>query len=87
MKVNANMNGYFVLNNNVHTIPGPWHLLGVGKVMGSMLGPNQVKAIDVNSCTYCCYVRCATLTVLVGGIPWPQTGVQSKGWLSAMIEI
>ncbi len=39
----------------------PWH--GVGKVMGSMLGPNRVLAKDVKSCTYCCYVRCATLIV------------------------
>ena len=40
------------------------------KVMGSMLGldakPNCVIAKDVKSCTYCCYVRCATLIVRVG---------------------
>ena len=42
--------------------------------MGSMLGPSRVIAKDVKSCTYCCYVRCATLIVWVGGMPWPQTG-------------
>ncbi len=35
---------------------------------------NQVIARDVRSCTYCCYVRCATLIVRVGGMPWPKTG-------------
>ncbi len=29
------------------------YLFGVGKVMGSMLGPNSVIAKDVKSCTYC----------------------------------
>ena len=34
-------------------------MLGVkGKVKGSMLGPKIAK--DVKSCTYCCYVSCAT---------------------------
>ena len=42
--------------------------------MGSMPGPNCVMAKDVKSCTYCCYVRCATLIVWVGGMPWPKTG-------------
>ncbi len=28
------------------------YLLGVGKVMGSMLGPNHVIAKDFKSCTY-----------------------------------
>ncbi len=37
--------------------------LSVGKVVGSMLGPNRVIAKDVKNCTYCCYVRCATLIV------------------------
>ena len=46
------------------------------KVMGSMLGPNCVIAKDAKSCTYCCYVRCATLIVWVGGMPWPQTDAQ-----------
>ena len=40
----------------------------------SMPGPNHAIAQDVKSCTYCCYVRCATLIVLVGGMPWPKTG-------------
>ncbi len=35
--------------------------------MGSMLGPNRIIAEDVKSCTCCCYIRCATLIVLVGG--------------------
>ena len=48
--------------------------IGVGKVMGSVLCQNRVIANDVKSCTYCCYVRCATLIVRVGGMPWPQTG-------------
>ena len=57
------------------TLGKPAYLLGVGKVMGSMLSPNNVIAKDVKSCTYCCYVRCTTLIVRVGGIPWLQTGV------------
>ena len=28
---------------------------------------NRVIAKDVKSCTYCCYVKCATLIVRVGG--------------------
>ncbi len=43
-------------------------------VMGSILGPNRVIAKDVKICTYCCYVRCATLIVWVVGMPWHQTG-------------
>ncbi len=42
--------------------------------MGSILSPNNVIAKDVKRCTYCCYVRCGTLIVWVGGMPWPQTG-------------
>ncbi len=34
-----------------------------GEVMGSIFGPNRVIAKDVKRCTYCCYVRCATLIV------------------------
>ena len=45
-----------------------------GNVMGSMIGPNLVVAKDVKSYAYCCYVRCVTLIVRVGGMPWPQTG-------------
>ena len=49
---------------------------------------NRVIAKDVKSCNYCCYVRCATLIVLEGEMPWPQTsatqyhaqlGLQDKG--------
>ncbi len=35
--------------------------------MGSILGPNRVIAKNVKSCTYCCYGRCATLIVWIGG--------------------
>ncbi len=35
----------------------------LGEVMGSILGPNHVTAKDFESCTYACYVRCATLIV------------------------
>ncbi len=38
------------------------------------LGSNRLIAKDVNSCTYCCYFRCATLIVRLGGIPWSQSG-------------
>ncbi len=44
-------------------------VIGVGKVMGSILGQNRVIAKHVNSCTYCCYIRCATSIVWVGGMP------------------
>ena len=37
-----------------------------------MLGPNNVIA-KKSSCTYCYQVRCTTLIVRVGGMPWPQT--------------
>ncbi len=42
--------------------------------MGLIIGPNRVIAKDVKSCTFYCYVRCATLKVGVGGMPWPNTG-------------
>ncbi len=35
--------------------------------MSSMLYPNCVIAKDVNSCTYCWYIRCMTLQIWVGG--------------------
>ncbi len=50
------------------------HPPGVGEFMGSILGPNRVIVKDVKSYTYCCYVRCATLILRVGEIPWPKTG-------------
>ena len=46
------------------------HLPGVGKVRGS----NRVIVNDVKSCTYCCYVRCASLIVWIGWMPRRQTG-------------
>ena len=45
-----------------------------GKVMSPILGPNSIIAADVKSCTYCCYVWCATLIVWIGRMPLPQTG-------------
>ena len=47
------------------------YLLSVGKVMGLMFGPNCVIAKDVKSCTYCCWVRCTTCIIWVGGMPLP----------------
>ena len=55
-------------------------MLGHGNVVlvpdarcsASIHGPNCVIAKDFKSCTYCCYVRCATLIVRVVGMPWPQ---------------
>ena len=38
-----------------------------------MLDPNSALAKDVNSCTYCCYVRCATLIVRGLRMHWFQT--------------
>ena len=29
---------------------------------------------DVNNDFYCCYVRCVTFIIRVGGMPWPKTG-------------
>ncbi len=45
--------------------------------MGSILGPNRVIAKDVKSCTYCCYVRYATLTVATQY--HAQLGLSDKG--------
>ncbi len=42
--------------------------------MGTILGPNRIKAKEVNSCTYCCNIRCATLILWVGKMPWLKTG-------------
>ncbi len=39
-----------------------------------MRGSNRDIAKKVKICTYCCYVRCATLIVWVRVMPWPQTG-------------
>ncbi len=40
-----------------------------------MLDPNRVLTKNVNICSYFRYVRCATLIVSVGGMPWRNTGV------------
>ena len=63
------------------------YLLVIGKVICSMLDPNNELAKDVKSCTYCCYVRWATLIVCVRGMLVPigatqyhaQLGLQDKG--------
>ncbi len=53
-----------------------------------ILSPNRIITKEVNSCTYCCYVRCATIIVRVGGVPWSkivathynkQLGLPTKG--------
>ncbi len=51
--------------NNLTRVRGKHiaYLVGVGKVMGSMLGPNHVIDNAFKICTFCCYVRCATLIV------------------------
>ncbi len=45
---------------------------GKKRSASSRLSPNRVIAKDVKSCTYCYYVRCTTLLVRVGGMPWPK---------------
>ena len=45
--------------------PRPWHntqCIQSAQVMGWMIGPNNVIAKDVQSCTFCCYVRCTKLS-------------------------
>ncbi len=39
-----------------------------------ILGLKHVIAKEIKNCTYCCYVSCATLKVLVGRMPWPKRG-------------
>ena len=46
----------------------------VGEVMGLIFCPNRGIAKDVLVITYCCYVRCATSEVCVGGMSWFKTG-------------
>ena len=36
--------------------------------------PRISKYVKSCTSTYCSYVRCATLIVRVGGMPWPKTG-------------
>ncbi len=48
------------------------HPLIVGKSIGSNLNPTPTK--DVESGSYCFYVRCLSLIVRVGGMPRPKTG-------------
>ncbi len=42
--------------------------------MDSIIFQDQVTAKDVKGCTYCCYVRCKTLIVWAGEMPWPNSG-------------
>ena len=42
--------------------------LGVGEVIGM----NHVITKDVEKGSYCCYVRCTTQIVRVGGMPWSK---------------
>ena len=43
-----------------------YHVAHPREVLGSILGPNRVTAKDVEMCTYCCFVRCATLIEIEG---------------------
>ncbi len=47
-------------------------MLGIG-FDGSMLDTNRIIAKDIKRYSYC-YVRCPTLIVRVGGMPWSLTG-------------
>ncbi len=49
----------------------PWSMRGLDARSSAQ---NCRIAEDVKCYTYCCYIRCATLIVRVGGMPWPQTG-------------
>ncbi len=40
------------------------HQLAVREIVSSILDLNCVIVKDVKSCSYCCYVRCATLIVM-----------------------
>ena len=74
-----------------------WHPLVVGKARERFSALHRLITKDVKNGSYCCYVRCETLIVRVGGMPWSITRhnslpctvmasqtkvVQSKGWLS-----
>ena len=51
------------------------HLLGVGKVMGSMLGPNRLIAKDVKSCTYSAALsKARNFLIRLLGMHWPKKG-------------
>ncbi len=64
-----------IYSNEIHFIVGtlPSKPATVGKEISSILDPDHSKAKDVKSCTYCCYVRCSTLIVGFGGMPWSKT--------------
>ena len=52
----------------------PWYLILGLDALSSMLSPNSIIAKAVKISTYCCYVRCATFIIKVGGMPWLQAG-------------
>ena len=82
-KVNGNLRSWF----NKKGIRSP-----LGRWWFRISAQHQVLTKD----SYCCYCRCSTLTLRVGGIPWPKIGtiyyhtkllfqtkvVKSKSWLS-----
>ncbi len=47
------------------------HLISVGEVKSLNPGTNRVITEDI---TRCCYVKCPTLIVFLGGMPWPWIG-------------
>ncbi len=78
-----------------------YHPFVFGEVKGSNLESNLVITIDVKTCTYCCYVLCATQIIKLGGMPWSQKGatnyhgqfglsdkgraIKAKCWLSVIV--
>ncbi len=53
------------LGLSVQLNPKGWRVCGVTgsdirSALGSIISPNRVIVKDVKSCTYCCYIRCAT---------------------------
>ncbi len=58
-----------------YTLPILGYTLRTLNIIKTIQGDGLVIAKDVKSCTYCCcYVRCATLIVGVGEMPWTKTG-------------
>ena len=49
------------------------HLLGIGKVMGSMLGQNIVIAKDVRKLYLLLLCQMRDINNMSGGLPWSQT--------------
>ena len=58
---------YSMWKSHIHCITHSIaHTISVGKMKGSMLGPNRVIAKVIKSCDYCCFVRCSILIVRIG---------------------